>query len=88
MERIKEVAREQLYFFNYSDHPAGINDPDTTFFTYEKRVKHDYKKLASHYGGYKRCNALALARTANIQADAPRPSFAFNEDFPVILNIR
>ena len=87
MERIKEVAREQLYFFSYSDHPAGANDPNTTFFTYDKRVKHDYKMLAESFGGYKRCNALALARTANIQADAPRPSFAFNESFPVKISM-
>ena len=88
MERMKEVAREQLYYFSYTDHPAGANDPDTTFFTYDKRVKHDYKMLASHFGGYKRSNALALARTANIQADEPRPTFAFNDNFPVKLNIR
>ena len=82
MERIKEVGREHLYFFNYTDHPAGENDPDTTFFKYDNRVKHDYNKLASHFGGYKRANAIALARTA-APSDVPRPNFTFNESYPV-----
>ena len=65
IEMMKEVMREYLYFFNYTDHPQGQADPDTTFFSYDGVTKHDELHLEQLFGGYKRTNADGLTRTAS-----------------------
>ena len=85
MEIFKERCRSYLYFFNYTDHPEeGQADPSTTFFTYDRQTKHDASKLETFFNGYKKVSQDALTQV--IGANGPeteRPSFAFNESFPV-----
>jgi hypothetical protein len=52
MEILKTICREYLYFFNYTDHPEGKADPDTTFFTYDRETQHDAVELEKRFGGY------------------------------------
>ena len=41
VEKLKDIARDYLYFFNYVDHPTEA-DPTTTFFTYaDGPTQHD-----------------------------------------------
>lgn len=61
-EFIKAECRDFLYYFSYTDHPdASLQDPNTTFFTYEKETKHDDRKLTTTFGAYKRVNTAGLA---------------------------
>ena len=74
---MKETCREYLYYFGYVDHPTDA-DPNTTFLTYDKKVKHDQAKLAQLFKGYKKCNADSLKRV--LDTERPKESFTFNEE--------
>ena len=87
LEKMKELGRDFLYFFNYADHPEeGLTDHTTAFFTYDRETKHDEKKLAELFGGYKRANARALEQVC--ESGRSVRSFAFNDSCPVDLGIR
>jgi len=53
-------------------------------------TQHDTAKLEQRFNGYKRCNAESLSRVL-LNAVTPRgtkPTFAFNESFPVDLGLK
>ena len=83
LEKMKELARDYLYFFNYVDHPSAAADPQTTFFTYDKETQHDEAKLALLFNGYKNRNTEALQRALQEK----QATFAFNESHPCSLNL-
>lgn len=86
IEMMKEVMREYLYFFKYTDHPNGQADPDTTFFTYDGVVKHDAVLLEKSFGGFKRINANSQARA--IHGNPWTQEFKFGTSHPVDIGIR
>ena len=86
LEMMKEVMREYLYFFNYTDHPHEQADPNTTFFTYDGVTKHDEGHLEQFFNGYKRINADGLSRlTSGLRIPG---DFTFNVDHPVDIGMK
>jgi len=81
IEQMKETCREYLYYFGYCDHATDA-DPNTTFFNFDKEVKHDKAKLDQLFMGFKRCNADGLRKV--LDAQRPKENFKFNESYQKI----